>query len=237
VKKVISLFTMACIITGSALLISCDEILGLVLEEEAATEASRVPDEDYTGTREGLFTGKFSSRQIHDVQREPIYPVAGKKFTLYDFKGIFDSSISNGNQDAINNKKFVNWGTKDDRYVMFNYVGTYSTYSGKTPDNAKDAKEEYCAGGDPVILSMKLYEADGTFVKSISKYGFVWGIGKSGFMFTAYDNGNDLGSFTSTQEGFENGDTRDLSYVPTRGLVTNRGDLDSFGDVRDTPIR
>ena len=57
-------------------------------------------------------------------------------------------------------------------------------------------KEKYAKESNPPVVGLRLFSKDGTFIKDISKMGFVWGISDDGFLFTAYDNNDALDSLT-----------------------------------------
>jgi len=145
----------------------------------------------------GLFAGKYGKAQIFDVQRNPDYPTAGEDFVLSSFANIFDST----------NDEQIDWGTNGDRYVQFIDTRT------KSSENNPSA----------YTISLNLYEANGDFVKTISEYGTIWGIGDLGFFYEGHDR---YGYFISNKQGYEYGS--DLTYTPDTGLVTSVEDLNNY---------
>ncbi|WP_151704839.1 choice-of-anchor U domain-containing protein [Nitrincola alkalilacustris] len=147
-----------------------------------------------------LFDGKFGAAQAFDVQRNPAYPEADGLFDLTNFQNIF---LAN----EVGPLQNVDWGTDNDRYVMF--VDTASAPSVNNPS------------GHTVRLD--LFEADGTFVRSVSDWGTVWALDDQGFFYEGHD---ELGYFISNAAGYNYGDS--FSYVPDNALVTDVADLQAY---------
>ncbi|MBC7765877.1 MAG: S-layer homology domain-containing protein, partial [Hyphomonadaceae bacterium] len=117
----------------------------------------------------------------------------------------------------------IDWGTNGDNYVMFEFKSIYSGVNAPAAMNA--AKETYAKTANPPIVALKLYTKDGTFIKDVSKMGFVWGICEDGLLFTAYDRG-DLGYFFSNNKGYKYGNS--LAITPKTGLVSDLSILNDY---------
>ena len=147
------------------------------------------------GAKSGLFAGKYGKAQIFDVQRNPVYPAANQPFTLSDFK-----EVAYGVP--------VDWGTNDDRYVQFD-------------DSANQGQSD--SFPTAYLVKLNLYEADGTFVRTITNYGTIWGLGSEGFF---YEGEDICGYFISNSQGYSYGS--DITYTPTTGLITDDKDLNDY---------
>lgn len=168
----------------------------------------------------GFYNGKFGEDQVFDVQRNPAYPVEGQQFTASNFIAPFDASVGVGTN--------IDWGT--DRYVKFEFAGLYNDINNRT-NSLESAKDEFAPNSNPPVVSLKLYESNGTLVKTISATGFVWGLSDEGFLFTAYDNDNDLGFFFTTKGAYDFGQS--LTITAKKSLVINNDDLTKFNSSKD----
>lgn len=148
----------------------------------------------------GLFAGKYGKAQIFDCQRSPAYPTAGVSFTARGFKNIYND-VGGGQFPA------TIWGDNSDRYVQF-----YDTEVG---------------GGD---VGLKLYEANGDFVQTISVSGNVWGLGDDGFLYVSTNH--DYGYFVSNLQGYsyyaDDPNNSTVTYTTTTGKVTDTSILSAY---------
>lgn len=145
-----------------------------------------------------IFTTKYGKDKVWDAFRSPAYPVAGEDWELYNLKA------------AIDDEGEIDFGTG--RYAMFVAVvdNTNSTYS--IEDDLFDIGTKY-------TIALNLYESNGTFVKEISSYGQIIGIGDKGFMYVAEGY---YGMFFPVS-GAEVDDV--ITYKPTTATVTKLSEL------------
>lgn len=166
-------------------------------------------------TESGLYTGKYSIDQVFDVQRSPAYPVAGQQFTASNFVAPYDANAGDGTS--------IDW--TNNRYVKFEFVGLYNDIKDR-PNSMVRAHDSFAQGANPPVVALKLYEANGKLVKTVSATGFVWGLSDEGFLFTAYDKGNDFGYFITNKGAYDYGAS--LTIVAKKGLVIDNKDLTNF---------
>jgi len=150
------------------------------------------------GSQEGLFAGKYGKDQIFDCVRVPMYPVGGTPLTLGFFGDIYDA----------NEGTLVDWGPGGDRYVQFDDTAVQDD-----PDAYPDAYN----------VKLNLYEADGTFVKTISDWGTVWALNELGFLYIGLDY---YGYYIANNDACECGES--TTYIPDEGLVVDVADLNSY---------
>jgi hypothetical protein len=125
-------------------------------------------------TNSAFFSNKYSKENVWDVQRSPIYPIAGQVWTLSGLKGALDVSATS-----------VDWGAG--RYEML--VAEVDNSNGAT-----SIIDDINNTGTKLNISLKLYESNGTLVKVVSKWGKIYGIGAEGFM---YEGEGKIGTFFS----------------------------------------
>lgn len=169
----------------------------------------------------GVFLGKYGKAQVFDVRRTPAYPVANSKFQLSNFIAPLDA--------AVNRNTKINWGNDGDCYITIEYKGYYNDLN--IPSIMKSAKENYAKDSNPPVVGLKLFSKEGTFIKDISNIGFVWGISDDGFLFTAYDNSDDLGYFFSNNQGYKYGNA--LTTTPKTGLVSELSVLENYDATKN----
>lgn len=175
---------------------------------------SAISDIDLLRNSISLFQNKYYKEHVWDVQRSPAYPVAGSNWRLSNFKNPFDRSTSNP----------IDWGTNNDRYLMFDIAEAFSTGTGYY--SAFNYKDDIKNTGDYALV-LCLYEADGTFVKRICEYSQIYGFGDVGFVAVQEAHYGTL----FTNEGFTTGAT--VNYIPTIGATTN---LSELGDYTYAPV-
>lgn len=150
-----------------------------------------------------LFQNHYDKSHAWDCSRSPANAVSGDPWYLYSFGKAFD--ISFGRSPDIP----IDWGTNNDRYVQFFLDNANGSITSGIYDDVLNTNSELC-----VIL--KLFEADGTFVKTISQYGTIQGIGASapGLFYTQQ------GSFGTvlTTANYNIGD--EFTYTPEIGMAT-----------------
>lgn len=129
-------------------------------------------------TRSVFFNAKFTFGKVWDAQRFPVYPFAGRDWRLSNLKLPFDIS-TNGT---------IDWGRHNDRYLMFDLEDDHSVFDASLVDDIYNTRTRY-------NISLKLFERDGQFVKTISKWGKLIGFGPRGFM---YEQQGQLGTYFAT---------------------------------------
>lgn len=147
-----------------------------------------------------IFTTKYKSNQVWDAFRTPSYPTADEDWTLYNFKGALDPDGGGS----------IDWGT--DRYLQFVAVvdSTRSPYT---------IIDDLYKIGTKYVIKLNLCESNGKFVKVISDYGQIIGIGDKGFMYVAEGY---YGMFFPT---ISIESTDEVVYKPTTATVTKLSEL------------
>ena len=160
--------------------------------------------EELTALKEAspVFQSKYYKSHVWDVQRSPAIPVAGEEWKLRNFDRPYDAS----------NSREIDWGESDDRYLMFDIE---LAATGSNSDDLFGSDNRY-----NVVL--RLYEADGTYVKDLCSYGNFMGFGDKGFLF---NQTNHYGTFFAN-DNYELGAL--LTYTPTTGVLTRLSELKSY---------
>lgn len=151
-----------------------------------------------------FFKNRYTKGMVWDCSRNPSNAIAGVKWELSEFKVPFDAS---------NLGMTIDFGRNSDRYVQFDIENFLDpTYSYITDDS-----------GNELVISLRLYEADGTFVSTVSEYGTMQGLGKDapGFF---YAQENSLGTlFTMDMKEYTREDVE--TYIPETGVVKKLSEL------------
>lgn len=134
--------------------------------------------------RPGFLNAKYVMGQVWDAQRWPAYPTVGTDWSLTGLK-----SPLNANRNTI-----LDWGRYNDRYVMFDLDEDHSNQGGLI-DDVNNSGIKY-------TVSLKLYESDGRFVETVSKWGNLIGFGFAGFM---YEQEGQWGTFFSAEMARQGG--------------------------------
>lgn len=122
-----------------------------------------------------LLKTKFYRNQLFDVKRFPTYPSIFSDWKLSELNSPFDKGTNTN----------IDWGRSNDRYVMFSLeVDRY--YKSSLLDNNS---------GIRYALMLNLFDRDGRFVRTISRWGKVLGLGSAGFV---YEQEGDFGTFFPT---------------------------------------
>jgi len=133
--------------------------------------------------RPAFLKAKYIMGQVWDAQRWPVYPSVGTNWSLSGLKFPLDASRNST----------LDWGRYNDRYVMFDLDEDRSNQSALI-DDVTNSRIRYA-------VSLKLYERDGRFIETVSKWGKLMGFGVAGFM---YEQEGQWGTFFSaerTREG------------------------------------
>jgi glutaredoxin/uncharacterized protein YkwD/peroxiredoxin len=148
-----------------------------------------------------FFSVKYQKNQVWDVQREPAYPEANNDWTI--------SSPSNPlDANGVN----IDWGSEGDRYLMLSVDNDQSGSTALIADDIKNSEYEYS-------VALKLYESDGQLVRTISRWGTIFGMGSKGFM---YEIEGQYGSFFSST--FDQS-SNSVTYKPGIGKVTKLSEI------------
>jgi len=150
-----------------------------------------------------LLNTKYTKKQVWDVHRSPAFPIKGKDWKLSNFKPPFDASTG----------KAIDWGKNNDRYLMFALeIDKYNR-----PSSLKDPYS-----GKAYNVTLRLFEKNGTLVKTISDWGQLLGYGSQGFVYIQKDF---FGTFLSTQK-FEEGIS--VIYNPILNSVREISDIETY---------
>ena len=163
------------------------------------TSCEQVTEEPTNIEETTIFTTKYKSNQVWDAFRTPSYPTADKDWTLYNFKGALDPDGGS-----------IDWGT--DRYLQF----VAAVDSTRSPYTIIDDLYKI---GTKYVIKLNLCESNGKFVKVISDYGQIIGIGDKGFMYVAEGY---YGMFFPT---ISIESTDEVVYKPTTATVTKLSEL------------
>ena len=149
-----------------------------------------------------IFQSKYYKANVWDVFRSPAEPNAGNQWNLYNFSMPYDAKT----------RTRINWGTGNNRYLAFDLV---LSDLGHYEDDLFGSMNRY-------NIIIKLYEADGRYVKDICDYGVLMGFGDKGFLF---NQNNYYGTFF-TNEAHTSASS--LSYTPTTGRITKLSEIKSY---------
>lgn len=161
-----------------------------------------------------MLNTKFTREMVWDVQRFPGTPIEGREWRLSGFKDPYDGD----------SKSQIDWGYYNDRYLMFDIREERSNRPGSLYDDR--SRKSYS-------VSLNLYESDGRFVKNVSRWGKLMGLGREGFV---YEQEGRYGTFFSAYEQKEGGA---VFYRPDLAIATNLSDLinvnrEDFNDLKLT---
>jgi hypothetical protein len=149
-----------------------------------------------------FFTTKYTKDMVWDVQRSPMYPVAGQDWTLTGLKGALDAYGAT-----------IDWGAG--RYLMFDLVPNNSNGPNSLLDDVNKKNLKYS-------VRLKLFERNGKLVKVVSKWGKLRGMGAKGFI---YEVESTYGTFFSVNT-VKPSDS--ISYKPVLAEVAKVSDLGKY---------
>lgn len=156
-----------------------------------------------------FFKNRYTKGMVWDCNRNPSNAEAGVEWELSEFKAPYDAS---------NVGVPIDFGRNSDRYVQFDIENILDpTYSYITDDS-----------GNKLVISLRLYEADGTIVSTVSEYGTMQGLGKDapGFF---YAQESSLGTlFTMDMKEYTREDKE--TYIPETGVVKKLSELGLVSD-------
>ncbi len=158
-------------------------------------------------SKSDFLNGKFTYEVVWDAQRFPAYPTAGRDWKLSNLKAPIDISANAS----------IDWGRDKDRYLMFDFEEDHSNHGGTLNDDVHHSGKRY-------NIALNLFDRDGRFVKTVSRWGKLIGIGTGGFMYEQEDR---IGTYFST-ETLRYGGT--LVYRPEVDQIRNLSSI--LGDDR-----
>ncbi len=138
-------------------------------------------DDDYDGNYDdntpAFLTSTYSEGQVWNIQRYPVYPSIGREWILSNLKAPLDARTG----------YYINWGPFHDRYLMFELIEDYSSRSVSLIDETNSGRR--------YSVALNLFERDGRYVKTISRWGKIMGYGTDGFI---YEQEGRYGTFFTT---------------------------------------
>lgn len=149
-----------------------------------------------------IFQSKYYKANVWDVFRSPADAIAGYPWNLFNF---------NEPYDALTRSR-INWGADNDRYLAFDLV---ESSTGIYVDDLFSSFKRYS-------IILKLYEADGRYVKDICEYGVLMGFGDKGFLFT---QNYYYGTFFAN-DAYTTGNS--ITYTPTTGRITKLSEIKRY---------
>lgn len=152
-KKVFSLLVMS-IFSLSLFGQTSDETAQIIL-----TLAKR------SGALPSLYTKHYKVRTWSVKQSKPI-PGVYETWTLSNFQAAMD----------VSTKKPIDWGVNGDRYVVVNIVTDHN-------NRPKNVRDDLAGTENKLTFTLELYEFNGKFVKTISKWGYLLGSGYHGVVY------------------------------------------------------
>jgi hypothetical protein len=155
---------------------------------------------DESAIQSAFFNASYDSKQVWDAQRSPSYPVAGRDWVLSGLKSALDASASRN----------IDWGLYKDRYLKFDLEPDFS-------NKVTSLKDERT--GRKYNVALKLYESDGRFVKTVSRWGNLIGFGEMGFMYVQEGQYGTLFSADRLRPGEQ------ISYRPDVARVTRIAEI------------
>ena len=170
--------------------------------EDRAREYYRSHD-----SKSDFLNRKYTYEDVWDAQRFPAYPIAGREWKLSNLKAPID----------IRANASIDWGRNKDRYLMFDLEEDHSNHGGTLNDDVHRSGKRY-------NIALNLFDRDGRFVKTVSEWGKLIGVGTGGFMYEQEDR---IGTYFST-ETLKFGGT--LVYRPEVDQIRNLSSI--LGDDR-----
>ena len=122
---------------------------------------------------------KYTMEEVWDAQRSPAFPIAGHDWKLSGLKAPFDKSSNSP----------LDWGRNRERYLMFDLEEENANRAGSLLDDVHRSGKKY-----NVVLN--LFDGDGRYVKTVSRWGKLIGFGTGGFM---YEQEDQLGTYFTTE--------------------------------------
>jgi len=117
----------------------------------------------------------------------------------------------------MQNLCLLDWGPKGDRYVQFDIE-----FEGKR--NYSALKDDMYNTGKRFLFPLRLYEKDGTFVKTVSKFGNFFGFGQGSFVYIQEVNNTNTTLFTKLPIKIGS----PFSYMVDKDRITKISELLNF---------
>ena len=152
-----------------------------------------------------FFKAKYRKDKVWDVQRFPAFPVAGQDWTLSGLQDAFDAKGGR-----------IDWG--NDRYLMLVAEVDNSKGANSLTDDVLNSNKKY-------NVSLQLFESNGTFVKVVSKWGKIVGIGEKGFM---YEQEGHYGTFFSVAAVPS---STIIKYKPSKAVIAKMSEIVNASDL------
>jgi len=169
---------------------------------ERAREYYRAHD-----SRSDFLNRKYTYEDVWDAQRSPAFPIAGRDWKLSNLKAPYD----------VSNNSMLDWGRNRERYLMFDLEEDHSNHGGTLTDDEHRSGKKY-------NVALNLFDRDGRFVKTVSRWGKLMGFGSGGFMYEQEDR---LGTYFTTETIRTGGS---LIYRPEIDQIRNLSSI--LGDDR-----
>lgn len=118
-----------------------------------------------SGALPSLYTKHYKVRTWSVKQSKPI-PGVYETWTLSNFQAAMD----------VSTKKPIDWGVNGDRYVVVNIVTDHN-------NRPKNVRDDLAGTENKLTFTLELYEFNGKFVKTISKWGYLLGSGYHGVVY------------------------------------------------------
>jgi hypothetical protein len=163
-----------------------------------------------------FFSARYGYNQVWDAQRSPSYPSAGREWILSGLKPALDASTL----------RDIDWGRNNDRYLKFDLESDRMHQASGLMDDRT---------GRRYNVTLKLYENNGRFVKTVSKWGDLIGFGSAGFMYVQEEQWGTLFTADRVRPGGVVSYRPDVAQVMRiaeiqGGLRGNRGRSDRMDD-------
>lgn len=117
------------------------------------------------GSLPALYTKYYKVKAWSAKQSMPI-PKGYETWTLSNFQAAMD----------VSTKKPIDWGVNGDRFVVVNVVPDLNNRLNRVTDDMAGTNHS-------LTFTLELYEYDGRFVKTISKWGYLLGSGYQGVVY------------------------------------------------------
>ena len=182
-------------------------VIGLVLLGSTPLRAEGLSEDALNQIKQRFFffQNRYYQNNAWDCSRSPANAEAGTKWRLSNFNAPYNASTG----------KSIYFGANSDRYLQFDIENYNENDNNGYPCISDES-------GNKLIISLKLYEADGTFVSTVSSYGTIQGLSKDtkGIF---YEQQGHYGTFL-TMEDYQTGD--EVTYTPETGVVEKLSELE-----------
>lgn len=182
-------------------------VIGLILLGSNSLRAEGLSEDALNQIKQRFFffQNRYYQNNAWDCSRSPAKAEAGTEWRLYNFKAPYNAST----------RVAIDFGTNSSRYLQFD-IENYNENDNNGYSYISDES------GNKLIISLKLYEAGGTCVSTVSSYGTIQGLSKDtkGIF---YEQQGHFGTFL-TMEDYQTGD--EVIYTPETGVVEKLSELE-----------